>query len=126
MKATEKNYAIERVESIRRDKEIELSNRFDMDWRGNVRTIQAEKIAAIKNGTAKIKEQIAVSNDNPSLDEVYDWPFSDAKAKQQATYESLKAKLNSEAQKVKDELMLGDSQTALEMLRKFEGSDNVR
>jgi hypothetical protein len=118
MKATEKNYAINRVSAILKDRESLLDKEYGVNYSGKIEIKLAEKLAAIKSGKAKVKYN--VYGDNPCIDSLFEWPTTKTNRKRQAEYNQKLDNLRKDAQSVKDKLMLGNESEALALLAKFE------
>jgi hypothetical protein len=118
MKATEKNYAIQRVCAIIREKESKIAGKYEADTRYHG---DAEKVEAIKAGKAKKKKDIVPARySGLSLDNVFTWPWDKKYEAAVEKGDKEMADMRRKGQRVKDELMLGSEKEALEMLRKFE------
>ena len=120
MNATEKNYAVRRVEDIARQYSAEISRK------GVVKSLLNKKlIALILSGEAKIdKKRLRKREDNPyamaSVWDVFDFsPFYKKAEWTEKKVKKAKNKLEKKLQEVKDEIMLGDSEAAMKLLKEF-------
>uniref|UniRef100_A0A6M3LUF9 Uncharacterized protein n=1 Tax=viral metagenome TaxID=1070528 RepID=A0A6M3LUF9_9ZZZZ len=117
MKAAEKNYAVQRVLEIERRKAQAVRDKYpDADKCLSNR----DKVAMIKSGKAKIKKDVDYGGYRIDLDSIFVWPEDSKKVKAEKQLAEEIDKLDAQAQQVKDELMLGDEEKALALLRQFE------
>ena len=119
MNKMEKEYALRRVGGIYSTKEKAITDKYP---ELNKCFSKRDKVNAIMSKKAKVKKDIEYSVHHLGLDDVFDWPQNKEKLKSQIECNKKIKALKSETQKVKDEIMLGDSQRALQLLRKFEQS----
>lgn len=117
MNKSEKDYAFKRVSSICRRKESAIKSKFP---KANICLTKREKVASIKSGKAKLKKNIDYSSYRLEIEDVFEWP-------KKADIENAKKLVNIEISslhkhttKVKDEIMLGDEEKALKLIREFE------
>ena len=120
MKATEKNYAIARVSELCRDKIGAVPN--------PVKSLsRTDKLELIASGRVKLKTKKEIMGltahryGTPDIDDVFNFSkFEVPCEKAKLEYDNKLAEIRRKAQSVKDEIMLGDEQRALKLLREFE------
>ena len=119
MNKTEKEYAAKRIRQIYKIKERAIEDKYpELNKSINKR----DKVNMIVSKKAKVKKSIDYGSYHFGIDEVFDWPQDKVKSKAKNKCNAEIKNLKAEAQIVEDEIMLGDSQKALHLLRKFEKS----
>ncbi len=116
MNKTEKEYAAKRIRQIYKIKEQAIEDKCP---ELNKSISRRDKINMIVSKKAKVKKSINYHSYHFEIDEVFDWPQDKEKSKSQIKCNAEIKVLKVEAQIVEDEIMLGDSQKALQLLRKF-------
>lgn len=122
MNQTQRNYIVSRVEQITRVKDNELKQKLVVKTPGVTLTPEQE-YDAIKRGEYKLKPKHRAMKKGGRWPNVRDWfefpcecpPKEDRKA-----YEKASKKLHAEKQALIDEVMVGDNEQALKLLRAFE------
>ena len=126
MKATEKNYAIARVSELCRDKIGAVPN--------PVKSLSlTDKLELIASGKVKLKTKKEILDSaahyygTPVIDSVFDFSkFEIPCEKAKLEYDNKLAEIRRKAQSVKDEIMLGDEQRALKLLRNWSADSRHR
>lgn len=117
-------YHIEsRIWHIKRDLASALEKRKDAEIQASFKDEKDFKVTLFQSGKAKIKSKIESAN---CLADVFDLPknwdkqWKDAREKICSKYETIEKTLENKVTELWDELILGDQEKALRMLREFE------
>lgn len=123
MNQQQKNYAMNRVDSILEKKTSKISREKFKTKAKELNNLQM--IELIRSGKVKLKSKDKIikmrSWDTDSIKHVFD--FSKYITKEIFDHEGYNKKINpyvKEAQKIKDQLMLGDAEEAIRLINKFE------
>jgi len=123
MNQTQKNYAMDRIRGIERDKIQALRNKFTHP--GKILTGE-EKIELLLEGSVSLKgsdelKTIARRYNNPNINDVFDFTEFECPEKFEGkSFDKEKAKIIKQSTKIKDQLMLGNAEKALKMITDFE------
>lgn len=116
MNQKEKQYALDRVSAIAQAKVEAIKKKFTTD--GTVLT-GAQRLAALKKGAFKVRADVAAVHPYSDIHDVITFDGDKPGSKDEARIASETAKVNAEATRIKDKLMLGDSKEALALIEKF-------
>jgi hypothetical protein len=107
MNATQLRYAKERVDATLSEKIGNLRNRY-----GSSRFSDKDKLAALKKGEFKVNPKAK------TLSEAIVYPTAPVEMTHEE-YQKQDSAIRLRAQEIKDELILGDQEAALDLIRKF-------
>jgi len=115
MNATEKRYAVERIESLAYDAGSNITAR------SIVEPLSSEQmVKLLQAGKVKVKKNPDTPRYGVYISNLFDWtPFLSKPELSERQADVKKAKLAVDVQKIEDAIMLGDSKTALESINKF-------
>lgn len=125
MNQQQKKYAIKRVEIIQMKKADSLSSKFH----NSRNSLDVDKrIELIRSGKVKLRSKVKIKNiveyDRDKIHLIYDFDkFLLALKYEKRALDERRSEVYKYATLVKDEIMLGDSEKALNMIRKFETMD---
>jgi len=118
MNQTQKKYALERVEYIRRNKNSELENKYTTPKK---QLSGDEMINLVVKKKVPIRKDISRNTYRPELKDVFDFSNYESPKVIDSKKLSMAIKpINEKAQKIKDQIMLGDAEEALKMIQDFE------
>jgi hypothetical protein len=120
MNQTQKNYIKNRVVAIKRAKEMEIRKKYTTEGKS---LTGVEMISLIRNGKVKMlpESEVKVHYNGGYINSIFD--FSKYVTKQKfakANYDAEMKKLNKLANRLLDEVMLGDCEAALDMIAELE------
>ena len=118
MNTTEKKYAVERVNDIASRKRRKAE---DETYTAAVGLSLDKKIDMVQTGKVKVRKIVTTRYGTPSFADLFD--FSKYEKSDKVDTEKrgkLVTRINAEARKIRDKIMLGDSQEAIKLIEAFE------
>lgn len=125
MNQTQRNYIVSRVSKITLQKDIELRDKLVVRTPG-VQLSASQKYDAIKKGEYKLKPKSTalnrgcISRFGLEVDNVFVFPAESEEKTDSKAYEKAAKKLYAAKRALVDEVMVGDNEQALKLLRAFE------
>lgn len=113
MRIDKMRYAVGRVDQILQDKLNEIRQQCT---KPGSPPSDAQKLKAIREGTASLRRNAEMSDD---LNNAFVFNIRVQDQFDQAKFEKLAKPLREKAVRIKDEIMLGSEQAAIEMIEKF-------
>ena len=118
MDKVQRKYAVDRVNSIERNRLDVLRTKYttpEKKLSGN------EKVALIQSRKAKIVERDRTHNHCNYIEDVFDFaPFQNKESVDTIKYNKDAEPIRKKAQQIRDKIMLGDAEEALKLLTEFE------
>lgn len=121
MNLKQKSYALKRIDDIQRRKLNEIK-RSDYETK-SVKLSPEERFKLFKKGKFEIKKSI----ENPFIGynyckDIFTFKGEVEQSFDQDKFEKAQQKVRTQADKIRDQIMLGDAEKALELIQKFEES----
>ena len=116
MNQKEKQYALDRISQIANQKIAAIKLKHTKE---GVSLTSAERLAALKNGDFKVRPGINGVPTYAEIKNVFIFTAEKAAQSDDVKIEAEIAKVGREATRIKDQLMLGDSQEALQLIEQF-------
>lgn len=118
MKQAEQKYAVDRVQSIYREKKKKLDKECKIE---GVKLTDKEKVELVRKGKVKIlpDNKIEFGSYAFGLKHVYDFSKFEFDTEMTKGYEDKAKKLLQKCSEVKDHVMLGDAEFAFKLIQEF-------
>lgn len=116
MNQKEKQYAMDRIDQIAAQKVKAIEAKYTKE---GVSLTSVERLTAIKNGEFKVRPDINGVSAYTEAEDVFIFTAEKAPQRDDVKINAENAKVKAEATRIKDQLMLGDSEQALQLIEKF-------
>lgn len=118
MKDAQSKYVMKRVNEVERDKLARLKTKYTSPGKSSEAVL-----AAIRAGKIKVKKDARYHGKYTDAYEFFDLTEYDDKFNQSA-YNKAERKVNNRANEIRDQIMLGGEEEALELLKEFMEKDD--
>lgn len=116
MNKQQKDYAIGRINSITAEKIAAIKAKYT---KPGIKLSPEERLVALKQGKFKVRTSVSAIYSSTDVEDAVLFTGERETQRDDVKIDAESAKVHAEATRIKDQLMLGDSEQALAMIEKF-------